>query len=248
MTFNRAAKCLTPLLPVNPKTNLRSHNSLRDDRAPLPTLEEPHRGALHLMLQRHNAQDVFCLHILHRHIHLEEGHHFVGHLEPLQEWDYRWTRSVSNEALDPSNIHGHIFQVTPDGLQAYEYQVGPMPDMSQVDDAFFSEFSSYLLKHRLESIVGLEVLIPQYKDQRVAELILSGHQTLMVDLALLSKGDSSTITAWISNRESNELTVGEVHVTERDGTHKTFNAGAPWPDLESIVNELQQAGIIKPKG
>ncbi|KAH7114114.1 hypothetical protein EDB81DRAFT_893361 [Dactylonectria macrodidyma] len=218
------------------------HNNLPNDSA-LHTPEKRHRIALDRMFKKHGVGNIYAVHGLHKHFDLEEGHHLVGHIESYQQRNYRWTRALPNNSLDPNNLHGHIFQLTPDNkLCAYEYQVGPLPDAPHDHNAFISEFSDYLGLHKLDSILGLEVLIPQFQGKKV-EIVLYGHQMLLCDRELMKERDSSTVTAWLSHPQSNELTDG-VHYVIQGDKHETFNKGAPWPDLKSIIEKLQQANFL----
>ena len=51
-----------------------------------------------------------------------------------------WTKPTSIQDINPEDIHGHIFMLSPDNrLVAYEYREGPPNDIAGTDPAFFQE-------------------------------------------------------------------------------------------------------------
>lgn len=67
-----------------------------------------------------------------------------------------WTKPIPIEDVDISDIHSHIFQLSPDGrLVAYEYREGPPINVSDIDLSFFEDVFRYLLEHNLIDIFGL---------------------------------------------------------------------------------------------
>lgn len=60
------------------------------------------------------------------------------------------TRPVPIEDVDTSDIHGHVFKLSPDGrLVAYEYREGPPINVGDIDPSFFEDVFRYLLEHSL---------------------------------------------------------------------------------------------------
>jgi len=57
--------------------------------------------------------------------------------------------------MDLSNVHRHIFILTDYGFHLYEYQIGPIPNLSEVDSAFLLELADYLNTNNLSMLVGL---------------------------------------------------------------------------------------------
>ncbi|KAF3484275.1 uncharacterized protein GIQ15_03599 [Arthroderma uncinatum] len=71
----------------------------------------------------------------------------------------RWTKPKTINEVDLNNVHGHIFALTSaHDFVAYEYQDGPMPDLSGIEPAFFTELIAYLIDNRLSAVLGLQVL------------------------------------------------------------------------------------------
>ena len=78
------------------------------------------------------------MHLIHRHDTVESDEVMIG--TNLNTLAGSWTRQMKIQVLDLSNIHGHIFKLTPDGLlQVYEYREGPPVNLAGVAPAFFSE-------------------------------------------------------------------------------------------------------------
>jgi hypothetical protein len=69
----------------------------------------------------------------------------------------RWTKVTEIYAVNLTIVHGHIFVLTSDGSIAYEYQDGPMPDLSSVRKEFFADFIDYLITNDLTNLLGLQV-------------------------------------------------------------------------------------------
>lgn len=66
----------------------------------------------------------------------------------------RWTKATATETIDLGKIHGHIFALRPTGgFVAYEYQDGPVPDLSAINEAFFAELVLYLARNDLSSLL-----------------------------------------------------------------------------------------------
>ncbi|KAI5295076.1 hypothetical protein KEM55_006343, partial [Ascosphaera atra] len=75
----------------------------------------------------------------------------------------RWTTVTDVQGLKAEEVHGHIFALTNDGFCAYEYQEGPLPDLSCIKAGFLEELTSYLRSNGLENVLGLQVLCDQWK-------------------------------------------------------------------------------------
>ena len=68
--------------------------------------------------------------------------------------------------MDLSNVHRHIFLLTDHGFYLYEYQTGPVPDLSEVNSAFLLELADYLNTNNLSMLVRLQVI-----DQNLAHML-----------------------------------------------------------------------------
>ena len=94
----------------------------------------------------------------------------------------RWTKAAATDTIDLLNIHRHIFALrSAGGFVAYEYQDGPMPDLSAINEAFLTEFILYLVRNNLSSLLGLQVRLEGVPES-MFELILN-QGTIMLDKA-----------------------------------------------------------------
>ena len=159
----------------------------------------------------------------------------------------RWTKVTDIENIDPSNVHGHIFALTEDGLCAYELQDGPLPDLSDVGLLFLDEFINYISKNNLASLIGLQVL--GCGEDSMSELILD-QGTVMLDSSFVKNTVPTRITGWkfeTANGNPRVCTANETHAAMTTGNHKVFNTGKPLPQLESVEDlkaALAKAGVL----
>jgi len=85
--------------------------------------------------------------------------------------------------MDLSNVHRHIFVLTDHGFHLYEYQTGPVPDLSRVNSAFLPELADYLNMNNLSTLVRLQII--DQNPARMLELILP-LATIMLDVSNLN--------------------------------------------------------------
>jgi hypothetical protein len=148
--------------------------------------------------------------------------------------------------MDLSNVHGHIFVLNDHSFHPYEYQTGPAPDLSQVDDAFFQELANYLRANNLSLLVGLQVIDQNPAD--MLELVLP-QGTVMLDVSNLNGCVPTRQTGWkfeVENSEPRVCKSNETHGTHENG-HKIYNEGAPYPKLgafQDVKNALVKTGIL----
>ena len=149
--------------------------------------------------------------------------------------------------MDLSNVHGHIFLLTDHGFHPYEYQTGPVPDLSDVDSAFLPELADYLNTNNLSMLVGLQVI--DQNPAHMLELILP-QGTVMLDVSNLNGCVPTRQTGWKFELENGEPRVcksNETHGRHANG-HDIYNEGAPHPKLETfqdVKNALVEAGILR---
>lgn len=141
---------------VNIPTEIASYNVLLDD-AQQPAVLDKHLEDLAALFVRHNAQKTLGVHLIHGHFKIPENTIMLG--SNFENPHGRWTKVTDIGAVDLSSVHGHIFVVTGDGFIAYEYQDGPMPNLSGISKDFFVEFADYLVTNGLTNLLGLQVLI-----------------------------------------------------------------------------------------
>jgi hypothetical protein len=130
-------------------------------------------------------------------------------------------------------VHGHIFVLTDQGFHPYEYQAGPVPDLSQVGDAFLPELADFLSRNKLETLVGLQIIDPH--PSRMLELVLP-LGTVMLDASNVNGCVPTRQTGWkfdVENGEPRVCKSNETHARHANG-HDVFNAGAPQPKLETF--------------
>ncbi|OBS15422.1 hypothetical protein FPOA_13759 [Fusarium poae] len=139
------------------KSSRDIHNNLPDDDILLGVVGEisEHLPQLRLLFEEFGVENLFGVHILHKHSEVPDGFHLVGRTEIRDKRLYYWTRVV-DDTLNPSKVCGRKFVFDPQhGLYPYEFHEGPMPDLSKVDPKFFLRFTEYLVTHELTSILGL---------------------------------------------------------------------------------------------
>ncbi|KAK0710196.1 hypothetical protein B0T26DRAFT_743341 [Lasiosphaeria miniovina] len=177
-----------------------------------------HISELATLFVRHNAHTVLGIHLIHGHFAIPEQTVLLG------------TNATSIPSIDLDNIHGHIFILTKKGFYPYEYQVGVMPDLSQVSSTFLVELAGFLSTNGLEVIVGLQVL--DESSYGVLKLVL-GQGT----------------TSWrfeVENSEPRVCSQYESHGQTSTG-HEVYNKGSPHPKLgtfQDLKDLLTDAGIV----
>lgn len=225
-------------------TNLPSYNQLPDD-SQQPEIRESHIHDLATLFVRNRADTVFGIHLAHAHFTVPDKTVLLGvnHETPR----CRWANATTFKAINLNNVHGHIFVLTDDGFHPYEYQAGPAPDLSQVDDRFLTELADFLNAYNLTTLVGLQVIDPFPGD--MFELILP-EGTIMLDASSVDGCVSTRKTGWkfeVENGEPRVCKSNETHARHSNG-HDVFNAGAPYPKLEAfedVKHALEQQSILR---
>lgn len=224
-------------------TNLPSYNQLPDD-SQQPEIRESHIHDLATLFVRNRADTVFGIHLAHAHFTVPDKTVLLGvnHETPR----CRWANATTFKAINLNNVHGHIFVLTDDGFHPYEYQAGPAPALSQVDDAFLVELAEFLRRNKLETLVGLQII--DSHPSQMLELVLP-EGTVMLDVSNVNGCVPTRQTGWKFEVENGELRgckANESHA--QNGTeHKVFNEGAPYPRMETLQdlkNVLAKAGIL----
>lgn len=243
----------TPILPALDKAlevqsfqkSRELYNTLRDD-GDQPPVEDKHIENLAAIFVRHNAHNVLGVHLIHGHFSIPEdtvllGTNFDG---PMG----RWAKITQAKDIDPAAVHRHIFVFGKDRLCAYEYQDGPLPDLSTVGEGFLHEFVHYLVANNLRDLIGLQVL-DQCGEQSMCELILD-EGTVMLQADVIKNCKPSRVTGWKFQTGPGGPRVcqsNETHAAMTSGNHKVFNAGKPHPKLENVDDlkaALVGAGVL----
>lgn len=219
------------------------YNCLPDDLQQ-PELCDTHLRNLAEIFVRNRAHVVFGIHLVHGHFLLPTGEILLG--ENYDEPRCRWANSIAVPVMNLDKVHGHIFVMTEDGFHPYEYQMGTMPDISQVAGSFFEELSNYIKLNKLANLIGLQVTepdpVPMY------ELILP-RGTVMIDVSSLNGCIPSRDTGWrfaAKGAEPRVCTAYETHAKHSNG-HDVFNKGSAEPKLETfqdVTHALRQKKIL----
>ncbi|TPX09025.1 uncharacterized protein E0L32_001714 [Thyridium curvatum] len=196
------------------------YNTLRDD-CDQPPVDGKHIQNLAAIFVRHNAQNVLGVHLIHGHFSIPEDTVLLGtNFEGIKG---RWARVTQVGNIDPTAVHGHIFVYGREGLCAYEYQNGPLPDLSTVGQGFLGE-SMY-------------------------ELILD-EGTVMLQEGAIKNCEPTRVTGWRFEAGPGGPRVcqaNETHAKMTSGNHKIFNAGKPHPKLDNVDDlkaALVGAGVL----
>lgn len=219
------------------------YNSLPDDS------EQPHISELHLhslaeVFERYNVQAKFGLHLIHRHLHLQDDTIMLGH--SIEEPSGCWTKPTDLCHITPEDIHGHVFRISGDGhLVAYECRDGRPVDFESVNPAFFHEFIYYLRTKGLTNVLGLQVLDKEPWKEMV-EIVLQDSGTVMLNAESVKIGSKYKVTGWVTRVGDGMVTFkgGESHATTTKGTHQVFVDGKPLPTIDALRELLREEGII----
>ncbi|KAH7120102.1 hypothetical protein B0J13DRAFT_410551, partial [Dactylonectria estremocensis] len=169
------------------------HNEQPDASAQGP-IKEGHLLNLSDIFTKHDVHDLLGIHLAHRHGEIPENYMLLGEksAKPL----CRRAIMTCGDDVDLSKVHGHVFVVNDGRLHPYEYQQGPlMESVTRIDPAFFSDFIDYITANDLTSLVGLEVLILQFKDKYMSEIVYEG-EALMWESKRLKYLKNIKTTGW----------------------------------------------------
>lgn len=119
-------------------------------------MSQTHIQKLAELFVRHNAHKQLGIHLVHGHFKTAPNTVMLG--TNIENFCGRWTKTTATDMIELNKIYGHIFALRPPvGFVAYEYQDGPMPDLSAISDNFFAELASYLTSNDLISLLGFQV-------------------------------------------------------------------------------------------
>ncbi|KYK53953.1 hypothetical protein DCS_05902 [Drechmeria coniospora] len=212
-----------------------------------PPVDGEHIQNLATIFVRHNAQNALGIHLIHGHFSIPENTVLLG--TNFEGPKGRWAKVTGIEYVDPASVHGHIFVLSDDGLCAYEYQEGPLPDVSVVGRGFLREFVNYLVANHLTELIGLQVLSDCGGNQSMYELILN-EGTVMLQEDAVKNCEPTRVTGWkfeAGPSGPRACQSNETHSTMTSGNHKVFNAGKPLPKLKNVDDlkaALAVAGVI----
>lgn len=217
------------------------YNTLLDD-CDQPPVAEKHIKNLSELFVRHNAEKVLGIHLIHGHFKIPVDTVMVG--INFENDSIRWTNTTSIDSIDPTSVHGHIYTLTKDGLCAYEFQDGPLPNLSGVGQDFLAEFTDYILENDLANLIGLQVL--GCASRAMEELILD-HGTVMLDASITQNTVPTRITGWrfeSFNGKPRVCTMNESHVKTVKKTHKVYYSGK-LGNIGDLKMALNEAGVLR---
>ncbi|KAI0478400.1 hypothetical protein GGR56DRAFT_320583 [Xylariaceae sp. FL0804] len=154
--------------------------------------------------------------------------------------------------FEPQPMHGHIYKLNEHGqFIAYEYRQGDLDaKFSQINPSFFQDMATYLAKHELADLIGLEVL-DRPQDRNAYEFLLGDQGTIMVNGKDVTGGRPTRNTSWtykVVNGGPVDKGDYSKHSARSDvDTHQCFMDGKPLPNIpsyEALVSILRHNGII----
>ncbi|KAK3402310.1 hypothetical protein B0T20DRAFT_136587 [Sordaria brevicollis] len=220
------------------------YNTLPED-CDQPAICDSHIQNLASLFVRHNAHHVLGIHLIHGHFTIPEDTVLLGTNINFSEEAAkgakgvkgRWIRITPTSSLTPLStgaaIHGHIFVFTGQDdkqLCAYEYQQGPLPDLSAVGAGFLDDFIEYLVANELTGLIGLQVLDPDCppsekttstsSSSSMYELILGDEGTVMLEADGIKNCKPTRVTGW-----KFEVGGGPIPKDSEAGSDETGGAG-----------------------
>ncbi|KAK8116373.1 hypothetical protein PG984_007246 [Apiospora sp. TS-2023a] len=219
------------------------YNRLPDD-SQQPEISKSQLQDLAALFVRHRAHTTFGIHLAHSHFVIPEDTALLGVNYDTPRC--RWAKPSLIKTTNLSDVHGHVFVLTDHGFHPYEYQTGPVPDLSQVGSAFLQELATYLDINNLSMLVALQVI--GQKNAHMLELVLP-EGTIMLDMAALNTCVPTRQTGWMFESVHGESRVcksNESHGRHANG-HDIYNEGAPHPKLETfsdVTSALVKQGIL----
>ena len=230
-------------IPILAIADSHSYNRLPDDSRQ-PEIRESHIRDLAAIFVRNRAHGIFGIHLVHAHFTIPEKTLLLGVDHDMPRC--RWAKVSLIQNVDLSSVHGHIFVLTDHGFRPYEYQTGPAPDLSRVNDAFIPELADFLSSNNLTELVGLQV-VDSYPSNMLELILPQG--TIMLDASNLNGCAPSRQTGWkfeVKHGEPRVCQANETHGQTRTG-HEIYNQGDPHPRLETfqdLKHALVDAGIL----
>lgn len=109
-----------------------------------------------------------------------------------------WTKPTPFEIILANPVHGHIYTLSSDNrLPAYEYRDGLTPkNVTDINEAFFQELSTYLTSNMLAGLLSLEVLeVTSSPRPQMLEFVLARQGTVMVKEEAAHR-DTYRVTGW----------------------------------------------------
>ncbi|TLD29467.1 hypothetical protein E2P81_ATG05761 [Venturia nashicola] len=200
---------------------------------------QAHLTTLKSLIQSHNFEHIFTIHRLHRHFDLLQGDVVYGtkHTHPIYAW---LAKPTPTDIISLDETHPHNICVSPAGhITSYEFRAGKFNGFPDGLDRFLEEFISYIRVHKLESVLGLQLI--QEAVRNMTEIAFS---TCTVMFEESNTTTQSIPTGWCATDGGvKNLSVYETH-REVDGVHRRFNEGTPG-NIEEAIDCLRNLGVLE---
>ncbi|KAK1656976.1 hypothetical protein BDP55DRAFT_53783 [Colletotrichum godetiae] len=202
------------------------------------------------IIKKHNNHGKLGLHLLHKHDDIANG--TIRLESDLGVVPGTWNRAAQIDSIDIGGIHPVTFRNIPqkNRLVPFEFAKGPpLITLSEQDNDFLVELSSYLDMHSLSDKLALEVTPYGADSQRqecTAEIEVDGVGTVVLPRSMVNSEDFLP-TGWftlIQNGDSDNPPAGQSWAKVVNGSHKVFTNKSVGTPAE-LVNELSGAGVTR---
>lgn len=124
-----------------------------------PNIFEHHLNLLAQLLIYYNMQDIFNVHLIHRHLKISHNIIILSLMFKRELLDY-WIKPISFEIILANPVHEHIYIVSSDNrLLAYEHREDLVhKNIASIDHTFFRKLFKYLRLNKLAELLTLEIL------------------------------------------------------------------------------------------
>ncbi|KAL3587506.1 hypothetical protein FPOAC2_13403 [Fusarium poae] len=173
----------------------KDHNNLPTDDVLLQVEEEVlknHLPLLKQMFKRYKVENLFAVHIPHRHFEVPVGFSLVG--QTISDGRCYSIRRVANNTLNCGQVCGRKFVFDNQGWFPCEFHEGSAPDLRELDGEFFRELTTYLISHDLTSTFGLEYIVPELIILDILETNPSNDELQLAEPKSVPFNDAKTVT------------------------------------------------------
>lgn len=205
-----------------------------------PDINLAHLEAMGQIFAKHGVTDLLGVHLIHGHSQISEDKIMLG-TSFYTGKSGRWTKPTSISGVDLHNIHGHIFVLKDEQhFVAYEYREGAK-DLSGAKIEFFADFVGYLLKHKLENLLGLQVLDGH---DSMVEFVLDNGGTVMLKEKDAKFSRAYRTTGWRFSSDGTISHSGDTHAGTVRGTHQVFTGSKPLTTIKGLHELLVTEDLI----
>jgi hypothetical protein len=221
-----------------------------DDQLGHGNIPKYHIRQLADIFVRHNVQESFGIHLIHRHFTLPSNTVMVG--EAYYNPYCRWAKPRSNN-IEPESLTGYLFALTEDQWHPYEYQKDFQFEPSSLNEEFLDEVTQYVLENDLSHKVALQLLGSPYDrmDDTTLELLLND-SSIMFRFSNLIDCSPVRQTGWQfaldGRNQPRTCQYNESHGTLPSGQHQVYNQGQLEPkfrDYTHLKDALIEKGVLR---